>query len=130
MNEDHCISKALVSLAEGTKRALALEELTHIRSRTTVRKADRDAWSKWAFKQLRSFIEYKSKLSAAPLVLVGPEYTSQQCSACGHIDEGNRRSRSFVCLRCGHAEHADVNASKNIRGAAISQPMVVRHVMA
>src|SRR4028119_243930 len=33
---NHCISRRLVAKAKGTKVALALEELTHIRSRTTV----------------------------------------------------------------------------------------------
>lgn len=46
---------------------------------------------------------------------VHAEYTSQQCSKCGYIDDGNRQSQeSFVCLECGHTDNADNNSSHNI----------------
>ena len=42
-------------------------------------------------------------------------YSSQECSACGHIHAGNRTSQSaFSCLRCGHAENADSKAGRVI----------------
>jgi putative transposase len=42
-------------------------------------------------------------------------YTSQQCSACGHIAPENRKSQAvFRCVACGFACHADVNAVRNI----------------
>lgn len=43
---------------------------------------------------------------------VDPSYTSQRCRMCGSL--GNRFGHRFTCA-CGHAEHADVNASHNIR---------------
>jgi putative transposase len=46
---------------------------------------------------------------------VDPAYTSQTCHACGHRDAKNRESQAvFRCRACGHADHADVNAAKNI----------------
>jgi IS605 OrfB family transposase len=55
------------------------------------------------------------------VVLVDPRYTSQRCSACGHVDRGNRPSQAmFRWLVCGHAEHADVNAAKNILAAGLA----------
>ncbi|MFE4446537.1 zinc ribbon domain-containing protein [Streptomyces sp. NPDC056820] len=47
-------------------------------------------------------------------------YTSQRCSACGFVTEGNRESQAvFRCKArgCGHRDHADVNAAKNIKAA-------------
>ncbi|MBP2323250.1 putative transposase [Kibdelosporangium banguiense] len=42
-------------------------------------------------------------------------YTSQQCSACGHIAPENRKSQAvFQCVACGFTCHADVNAARNI----------------
>ena len=42
-------------------------------------------------------------------------YTSQRCSACGHVDVDSRESQArFVCTACGYACHADVNAAINI----------------
>ena len=46
---------------------------------------------------------------------VNPAYTSQTCSCCGYVDKRNRRDQStFVCLWCGHKQHADLNAAANI----------------
>jgi transposase len=46
---------------------------------------------------------------------VPPAYTSQRCSACGHVAKENRESQAvFLCTACGYACNADVNAAKNI----------------
>jgi putative transposase len=46
---------------------------------------------------------------------VRPAFTSQRCSACGHVDPESRESQArFVCTACGFAGHADVNAAINI----------------
>jgi putative transposase len=44
-----------------------------------------------------------------------PAFTSQRCSACGHVDGKSRESQArFVCTACGFVCHADVNAARNI----------------
>ncbi|MEV5704275.1 transposase [Actinoallomurus sp. NPDC052274] len=46
---------------------------------------------------------------------VDPAYTSQSCHACGHCAAESRESQAvFRCRACGHTDHADVNAAKNI----------------
>jgi len=46
---------------------------------------------------------------------VNPAFTSQRCSACGHIAAGSRESQAlFCCVACGYACNADVNAARNI----------------
>jgi putative transposase len=46
---------------------------------------------------------------------VPPAYTSQRCSACGHVDGRSRESQArFRCTACGYAGNADVNAARNI----------------
>jgi putative transposase len=46
---------------------------------------------------------------------INPAYTSQRCSACGHVDADSRESQArFACTACGFACHADVNAARNI----------------
>jgi putative transposase len=46
---------------------------------------------------------------------VRPAYTSQRCSACGHVAAGSRESQAlFRCTACGFACNADVNAAWNI----------------
>jgi putative transposase len=46
---------------------------------------------------------------------VPPAYTSQRCSACGHNAKESRESQAaFLCVACGYAANADVNAARNI----------------
>ena len=46
---------------------------------------------------------------------IDPAFTSQRCSACGHIAAESRKSQAlFVCMACGCTLNADVNAAKNI----------------
>ena len=124
---NHCISKEITNTAKDTNRAIALEDLSGIRESVTVSKAVRESIGKWAFLELRNFIEYKAKLLGVPVVSIDPRNTSRGCSACGYIDKQNRKNQaSFVCLECGHAENADYNADKNIAfRAVVNLPMVL-----
>jgi putative transposase len=46
---------------------------------------------------------------------VNPAFTSQRCSACGHVATENRKSQAvFACTACRYTCNADVNAAKNI----------------
>jgi putative transposase len=57
-------------------------------------------------------LEYKA---SGRVEKVPPAYTSQRCSACGHVAKENRESQAaFLCTACGFACNADVNAAKNI----------------
>ncbi|MFD8205389.1 RNA-guided endonuclease InsQ/TnpB family protein [Streptomyces sp. NPDC059695] len=64
-----------------------------------------------------------ARYTGTSVVKVDPAYTSQRCSACGFVTEGNRESQAvFACKApgCGHREHADVNAGKNIKAAGLA----------
>jgi putative transposase len=76
--------------------------------------------------EVRRQLDYKCRWYGSRLVAVNPAHTSQECSACHHVDAGNRVTRdSFVCLACGHSDNADVNAARNIlaRGFAGGPPV-------
>jgi putative transposase len=46
---------------------------------------------------------------------INPAFTSQRCSACGHIAAGSRESQAlFRCVACRFTLNADVNAARNI----------------
>ncbi|MEM3060965.1 MAG: transposase [Candidatus Bathyarchaeia archaeon] len=124
-NVNHIISKRLVAKAKGTERGIALEDLTGIRSRITVRKPQRRTQHSWSFRQLRQFIEYKAKLAGVPIRLVDPKNTSCTCPNCGFVSRLNRRGERFHCGNCGYVGFADHIAALNIRGrAAVNQPYV------
>ncbi len=113
---NHVLSKKIVAKAERTKRAIAVEDLTHIRTRVRARRSQRATLHSWSFAQLQAFIAYKSLGSGVPIHRVNPRNTSRTCPACGHIDKANRKTQSsFVCTSCGLAGLADVIAAENIR---------------
>ncbi|MEO3858663.1 transposase [Acrocarpospora sp. B8E8] len=112
---NHVISKRIVTEAERTGRGIALEDLHGIRERVRLRKPQRVILHTWSFHQLATFIGYKAARAGVALVYVDPAYTSQECCRCGHVDKRNRPDReTFACTSCGFAEHADVNAARNI----------------
>ena len=46
---------------------------------------------------------------------ISPAFTSQRCSACGHVAAESRKSQAlFACVACSFACNADVNAARNI----------------
>lgn len=123
---NHQISKQIVEKAQRTKRQIAVEELTGIRTRIRARRPQRSRQAGWAFAQLREFIEYKATLAGVPVVAVDPRNTSRTCAECGHCEKANRQTQAeFVCRSCGHAAPADINAARNIASrVAVMQPMV------
>lgn len=124
---NHVISKTIVQTAKATRRAVALEDLTGISKRVTVRRGQKARLGNWGFFQLRSFIEYKARLSGVPVITVDPRNTSRTCPACGHVAKANRRTQSqFLCVQCGYSGLADHVAAVNIRSlarAAVNRPM-------
>lgn len=122
-NTNHMISKRLVTKAQDTQRAIALEDLSGIRE-APVRRRQRNKHANWSFYQLRQYIAYKSELAGIPVTYVNPKYTSQMCSVCGYVSKSNRVSQSiFTCVSCGHSANTDTNAAVNIAArAAINQP--------
>ncbi len=62
-----------------------------------------------------------ARYSGTQVVKIPAAFTSQRCSACGHVDPKSRESQAvFRCTHCScPAEHADVNAAKNILAAGL-----------
>jgi IS605 OrfB family transposase len=122
---NHLLSKRLVAEAQGTARAIALEELRGIRERVSVARPQRATLHSWAFEQLRQFVAYKARLKGIPVVYVDPRNTSRTCPACGLVDKRNRPTQAqFRCVGCGLAGNADTIAALNIR--ARGRGVVVR----
>jgi putative transposase len=63
----------------------------------------------------------KGAASGVTVLFADPRFTSQQCHVCGHTQAQNRESQAvFRCQECGHRDHADRNAARDIlaRGLA------------
>lgn len=121
---NHTISKRIVAKAQRHSCGIALEDLSGIRERVTVRRAQRATLHSWSFHQLRQFVAYKAQRAGIPVVFVDPRNTSRECPVCGCVDKRNRPNQStFLCVSCGHAANADTNAAINIgRRAAVNRP--------
>lgn len=113
-NINHHISKKLIGEAKKNKAVIVLEKLKNIRNTVKVRREQRYSLNSWSFCQLGNMIEYKAKKYGVPVAYVEPQYTSQRCSRCGHIEAKNRELKQFHCAECGVVENADANAGFNI----------------
>jgi len=109
---NHKISKKIVDIAIENNSGIKLENLKGIRKNKKHRQEFNYYLNSWSFYQLQKYIEYKSNLNGVPITYVEPKNTSKECSRCGSI--GIRETKTFKCPKCGHVDHADVNASFNI----------------
>jgi putative transposase len=128
---DHVLSKRL-ALSVSSGATLVFEDLTNIRGRAKMRKAQQRRLHGWSFAKFQAFVTYKGEARGVNVGFVDPRYTSQKCSQCGHIERGNRLSQAkFRCKKCEFECHADYNAAMNIRAdylklrVAVNPPIVV-----
>ena len=68
-----------------------------------------------ALARLAYWICVKAEEAARRVWKVDPKDSSRECIACGHSEAANRCRARFTCTRCGHEDHADVNAPRSSR---------------
>lgn len=68
----------------------------------------------WVYADIVGAVERKCEERGVRVTRVAPQYTSQRCSTCGHVEKSNRKSEAFLCKRCGFSGDADINAARNI----------------
>ncbi|BBX25324.1 RNA-guided endonuclease InsQ/TnpB family protein [Mycolicibacterium alvei] len=60
-------------------------------------------------------LEHKTSASGTTLIEVPAAYSSLECRNCGHSVKENRKSQAeFQCVKCGHQDHADLQAANTI----------------
>ena len=131
----HQTSHQLVAHTDA--KLIVLEDLK-IKNMTKRPKPKQDANGKWlrngvaakaglnrailgsAWGQVADYTQYKALRAGKLLIKVAPQYSSQTCAKCGHVNAGNRPSQAeFLCLRCGHEDNADHNAARVIKQRGI-----------
>lgn len=111
LNENHIISKSLANMRYDV---FVFEDLKGIGKQN--KGAKMNNWlSNWTFYQLELFTKYKAQALNKLIVSVSPYMTSQTCSKCSNVENNIRDKSHFECSKCGHKEHADINAAKNIK---------------
>jgi putative transposase len=74
--------------------------------------------------KLIEMLTYKAENAGRQIVSVSPNYTSQDCSVCGHREKHPLWLRSFECTNCGTLHHRDLNAALNIKNKGVrSEPL-------
>lgn len=113
---NHKYSKTIVDFAvRNGCGVIQMEDLSGINNRDKF-------LANWSYYELQQFIEYKAKEKGIEVRYVSPKYTSQRCSCCGYIAEGNRKTQAeFKCVICGYKANADFNAAKNIAEPRIEE---------
>ncbi len=110
---NHCVSKAIVLEAKRNGcKTIVLEDLKNIRLRICAKKRVRSRLHRWAFDELRQFVEYKAEAEGIEVTYVNPAYSSLTCSCC--LSQGHRNRHHFFCSDCGSRQHSDLNASRNL----------------
>lgn len=115
MSMNHKLSKAVVEFAiRANASQINLEALSFGENPAKHSKLLRN----WAYAQLQDMIIYKAKQVGIKVRFIRAAYTSQTCSACGHVDAKSRggvgEKTKFRCTNCGKSIHADVNGAINI----------------
>jgi len=100
--------KQMMESASGTKENPGTDVA---KKRGLNRAIGRQGWGRY-----RTFLTYKVGWYGDGIFPQNPAYSSQKCSRCKHISEGNRDTGTieFQCQRCGFVAHADVNAAANL----------------
>ena len=113
---NHCVSKALVK--NNPKHTLfVLEDLSGVRNATErVKTKDRYVSVSWSFYDLEQKLMYKAKQNQSTVIKVNPDYTSQCCPVCGHIEKANRNKKIhlFSCKNCGYKSNDDRIGAMNL----------------
>jgi putative transposase len=73
----------------------------------------------WGY--MRQCLAYKAAWAGKRLVEVDPRMTSRTCAECGIQSVDSRNGDRFNCVGCGHQDHADINAARNIRARGIDK---------
>lgn len=115
---NHMVSKRVVDFALKNKaKYINLECLDGI-SQNDLR--NNYLLANWSYYQLQQYIKYKAEKYGIVVRFVNPYHTSQNCSCCGHWEEGQRvKQAEFICKNpeCknfGKKINADFNAARNI----------------
>lgn len=128
------------TLASDDRYKLFVFEALKVQNMTKKAKPKQDAQGRWVrngaaaksglnkailastWGQSKVFLQYKARRMGKLVIEVPAFYSSQECAACGHIHQDNRPDQAtFVCQRCGHTDHADINAGKVIAMRGVKQ---------
>jgi putative transposase len=71
--------------------------------------------------EFRRQLEYKQQWRGGKVIVLPPQYTSQECLNCHYTCKENRKTQSlFQCTACGYTAHADFVGANNVLAAGLA----------
>jgi IS605 OrfB family transposase len=110
------IGAALKQIDFSQIKIVVIEDLKKVKHglRGTFSRVFNRRLSHWLYKYSETLLYRKCEELGIEVIRKNPWKTSQFCRHCFKWDRRNRRRDNFLCVNCGHCEHADFNASKNL----------------
>ncbi|MCW7941646.1 transposase [Streptomyces hygroscopicus] len=103
----------MTASAKGTKT----EPGRNVRQKAGLNRAILDK----GWRRMELALQSAARYTGTQIIKVNPAYTSQTCNRCKEVDAKSRESQAvFVCTSCGHRDHADLNAARNILAAGLA----------
>lgn len=104
---------------------IAIENLKNLKDNKKGKwnKAINRKFNYWFYFLTLQRIRDRAELFGVRCKSIPPQYTSQTCPKCGHIDKLNRHGEKFKCLRCGFNGDADHIAAMNILHRGFAQEL-------
>ena len=106
-------ANALVSSSD----FLAYEDLqirNMVRNRRLAKSISDASWGTFL-----QWVKYYGAVHGIPVIAIPPQFTTQDCSACGTRVKKSLSVRTHICPTCGVVLDRDVNAAKNILHAGL-----------
>jgi putative transposase len=70
-----------------------------------------------------AWVNAYGRMHAIPVIAVAPQFTSQECSACGALVKKSLSVRTHICTGCGVVLDRDQNAALNILAKALERTL-------
>jgi putative transposase len=111
----HTASKRLADFArqQGVVE-LVIGDVRDIANGTDKGRKTNQKLSQWARGQFDTYVRYKARRFGCTASHIGEDYSTQTCSACGHVHPSAPRGRAFGCSGCGVSVNRDANGGANI----------------
>lgn len=107
-------------------RVIVVEKLRKMNYKTKAKrrlaKNMRRSLGAWNYRYWLNRVQRACEDNRVAFRSIPPQYTSQECLPCGHIERGNRKGEKFHCLSCGYTDHADLNGGGIIRKRFLTGP--------
>ncbi len=110
------LGKAIKQIDFSKVKVLVIEDLKKVKhgTRGTFSRVFNRRLSHWLYAYAVDLLSRRCEELGIEVQRKDPYKTSQFCRICGKWNRRNRRGDKFRCVSCGHADHADLNASLNL----------------